>query len=145
MISNERWRNNWLAISPAGAVRVDLKRSASERRALERRIRDLLPGTAVVVCASAPRAIGRCRAFASGAGIELDHEYLAFPSAATPAYLVEDAAAPVRLFVTTVLAAPPRTMFSLPIGLGLGLLRLLKPWRLVRTIAPGRVVVGRRT
>lgn len=145
MISNERWQNNWLAVSPPGAVRVDLQRSAAKRRALERRIRSLRPGTPVVVCVSGPRAIRRCRAFASETGIELDREYLAFPSAGTPAYLVEDAAAPVRVFVKTVLAAPPRTMFSLPIGAGLSLLRALKPWRLLRTIAPGRVVVGRRT
>ncbi len=145
MISNERWRNNWLAISPPGAVRVDLKRGGANHQALERRIRNLQPGTPVVVCASPPRAIRRCRRFASGAAIELEHEYLAFPSAATPAYLVEDHAAPVRVFVSTVLAAPPRMKFSLPIAAGLGLLRVFKPWRVLRTIAPGRVVVGRRT
>ena len=86
----------------------------------------------------------RCKAFASAAGLELEREYLAFPTAAAPAYLVEDARASVRLFTSNVLAAPPRTRLSLPIELGVALLRAAKSWRLVRTLAPGRVVVGRR-
>ena len=102
-------------------------------------------GTRVVLSASAPGAAARCRAFASAAGIELEREYLAFPTAAAPAYLVEDTPAPVRLFVTNVLMAPPSTRFALPMEIGLGLLRRLKSWHLVRALAPGRVVVGRRT
>lgn len=147
MISDERWGENWLAISPPGAVRLDLHRSAGKRRATKRTIRDLPAGTPVVLCASAPGAIGRCKTFASEAGITLEREYLAFPSARTPAYLVEDAPAPVRLFVKTVLVTPPRTrtVFSTPLGACLSILRALNPWRLIRTIAPGRVVVGRRT
>jgi len=144
MTSNERWRNNWLVICPAGAVRVDLGRSAATRRAPRRTIRDLPPGTPVVLCASAPGAIGRCRTFAAETGIELEREYLAFPSAGTPAYLVEDAPAPVRVFVKTVLVTPPRTALSTPIQACLGVLRLLSSWRLLRSIAPGRVVVGTR-
>jgi hypothetical protein len=145
MISNDRWRNNWLAIRPPGAVRIDLERSGARRLAVERTIRDLQPGTPVVVCASAPGAVRRCRRFAAGTGIELDRAYLAFPSAAAPAYLVEDDAAPMQVFVETVLAAPPRTRFSLPISAGLSLLRVVKPWGLLRLLAPGRVVIGRRT
>jgi hypothetical protein len=109
-------------------------------------IRALAAGTPIVLCASAPAAIARCRAFASKAGVELEREYLAFPSAAAPGYLVEDAPAPVRVFVQTVLVTPPRTRTALstPIGVGLSVLRALNPWRLIRAIAPGRVVVGRR-
>ena len=146
MIGEERWRNNWLVISPPGAVRVDLRWSPAERRASKRMIRALAAGTPIVLCASAPAAIARCRAFASKAGVELEREYLAFPSAAAPGYLVEDAPAPVRVFVQTVLVTPPRTRTALstPIGVGLSVLRALNPWRLIRAIAPGRVVVGRR-
>ena len=145
MISDERWRNNWLVVSPPGAVRVDLGRSAGKHEAPWRAIRDLSAGTPVILCASAPGAIGRCRAFASAAGIELEREYLAFPSAGTPAYLVEDARAPVGVFVKTVLVTPPGAPFSTSIGAFLSVLRILNPWWLIRVLAPGRIVVGTRT
>jgi hypothetical protein len=145
MIANERWRNNWLAVSPAGAVRIDLGRSATKRRGQEPEIRKLPPGTPVVLCASAPGAIRRCRRFAAAAGIDLEREYLAFPSAASPAYLVEDAPATIGVFVKTVLVTPPRIRFAAPLEACVGLLRALSPWRLIRRIALGRVVVGRRS
>lgn len=143
MISNERWRNNWLVVGPAGAVAVDLSRSATERLDAQS-IRALPPATPVVLRASAPGAIRRCRRFAAEAGIELEREYLAFPSVASPAYLVEDAPATIDVFVQTALVTPPRTPFSTPIEACVGLVRALSPWRLIRRIAPGRVVVGRR-
>ena len=145
MISNDRWRKNWLVVGPAGAVAVDVARSATARRAHQRSIRDLPPATAVVLRASAPGAIRRCRRFAAEAGIALEREYLAFPSARSPAYLVEDAPQTIDVFVKTALVTPPRTRFATPIEACLGLLRALRPWRLIRTIAPGRVVVGTRT
>jgi hypothetical protein len=145
LIGDERWRNNWLVVSPAGAVRVDVERSRARRRALERRVRDLPAGTPVVLCGSAPGAIRRCRSFASATGIELEREYLAFPSVRAPGYLVEDAPAPVGAFVKRLLVAPPRTALSTPMQVCLSLLRNLGPWRAIRTIAPGRAVVGRRT
>ena len=143
MLSNDRWRNNWLTVGPAGAARVDLGRWGTSR-VEEPAISELPPGTPVVLRASAPGAIRRCRRFAARARIELEREYLAFPSVGTPAYLVEDAPATVGVFVKTVLVTPPRTPFSTAIEASLGLLRALSPWRLIRRIAPGRVVVGRR-
>lgn len=144
MIGEKRWRNNWMAISPANAVRLDVQRSVAKRRALKQRIRDLPAGTPVVLLGSPPGAIRRCRRLAAKAGIELEREYLAFPSAESPGYLVEDAPAPVRTFVKKVLVAPPRTAWSTPIQVGLGVLRTFSPWRSIRMVAP-RVVVGRRT
>ena len=144
-MSAERWRHNWRSVSGGDALRVELSHSRAERRARLAAIRELASGSRVVITASAPRAAGRCRAFASEAGLELEREYLAFPSAGAPAYLVQDEPAPVRLFVSNVLVAPPRTRLSLPIGVALGLLRRIRSWRLVRLLAPGRVVVGRRT
>jgi hypothetical protein len=105
---------------------------------------DLPTGTPIVLSAVAPGAIGRCRSFAAKTGIEVDGEYLAFPTASAPAYLVEDAPAAVRVFVKTMLVAPPRGFFTPVIEAGVALLRTLSPWRLIRAIAPGRVVVGRR-
>ena len=145
LFGHERWRNNWRVVSPDGAVRIDLERSAARCRAAARTMRALPAGTPVVLAATAPGAFRRCRTFASNAGIEPEREYLAFPSASAPAYLVEDAPAPVRVFVETVLVIPPGTVFSKPIGIGLSLLRSVAPWRLTRMIAPGRIVVGRRT
>jgi hypothetical protein len=144
MISNERWRDNWLIVSRSGAVRVDVRRSPAKRRALKRTVRALAAGTPVVLCGSAPGAIGRCKSFASEAGIDVEREFLAFPSARSPAYLVEDAPAPVGVFVKTVLVTPPRTPLATPIELCLGVVRTLNPWRLIRTVAPGCVVVGTR-
>jgi len=144
VIGEERWRDNWHVVSPPGAVRVDLGRSGAKRRATRQRVRDLATGTPVVLFAAAPGASGRCRRFASGAGVELEREYLVFPSLASPAYLVEDAPAPVGVFVQDVLVTPPRVAFALPIEAGLRVLRAFNPWRLLRLIAPGRVVVGRR-
>ena len=145
MISHQQWGNNWLAVSPPGAARIDLGRSAASRRTAAHEVRDLPPGTPVVLSASAPRAVGRCRSFASAAGIELEREYLAFPSAQAPAYLVEDAPASASVFVRTILVAPPGTALSTAIDACLGILRLLPSSRLIRVLAPGRVVVGRRT
>jgi hypothetical protein len=145
MISNERWRNNWAAVSPAGAVRIDLRRSAAKQRLPNRTVRELPTGTSVVLCTSGPGAVRRCRRFASAAGIELEREYLAFPSVHSPAYLVEDAPATVGFFVETVLVTPPRIPFATLIEACLGLLRAMSPRRLIRIIAPGRIVVGTRT
>lgn len=144
MIGTERWRDNWLVVSPTGALRVDLDRSSGRREGLKRRIRELPPGSHVVLVASAPGAIRRCRRFAAATNVNLECEYLAFPSAGAPAYLVEDDPAPLRLFVKTILVAPPRSAFAKSLAVGLGLLRALRPLLLIRAIAPGRVAVGRR-
>ncbi len=145
MIGAERWRDNWLAVSPDGAVRVHVDRSRAKRRVMQQTARELPPGTPVVLSASAPGAIRRCRAFASGAGIELQREYLALPSASAPGYLVEDAPASIEVLVGSVLATPPGTPFSSAVDAGLGIVRALRPWRLIRAVAPGRVAVGRRS
>ena len=144
-VGTERWRNNWLVVSPPGALRADVPRATRKRHALARRLGALPAGTPVVLSASAPGAIGRLRRFTSDAGLLLEREYLAFPSAGAPAYLVEDAPAPVHVFVTNVLATPPGFALAAPVDLGLALLRASAPWRLIRRIAPGRVAVGFRT
>ena len=144
MADTKRWGANWLVLSPPGAVRVDLRRWGANYRDAMRAVGDLPAGTPVVLSAVAPGAIGRCRSFAAKTGIEVDGEYLAFPTASAPAYLVEDAPATVRVFVKTMLVAPPRGFFTPVIEAAVVLLRALSPWRLIRAVAPGRVVVGRR-
>jgi hypothetical protein len=145
MVGAERWRGNVQVVSPSGAVQMDLVRSRHGRDALARRIEALQPGVPVVLCAKGPGAIRRCRKFAAETGVRLEREYLAFPSAGAPAYLVEDAPSPVRVFVRAVLVMPPGMRFSLPIQGGLALARIACPWRLLRAVAPGRIAVGRST
>jgi hypothetical protein len=143
-MGTERWETNWHAVSPPGAVAVELGRSYARRHARMPEIRALPAGTPIVLFASAPGAIRRCRAFAAASGIALQDAYLAFPSARAPAYLVEDHPAPLRLFVSTILAAPPRRGIASPLAAGLAVVRAFHPWRLIRSLAPGRVVVGQR-
>jgi hypothetical protein len=140
----ERWSGNRLAVGPPGAVHATLARSRPDRRAVERSLAALPGGTPVVLAATAPGATRRCNAVASRAGVEVQREYLAFPTAAEPAYLVEDAPATVRLFVGTVLVAPPGSRWAAPLEACCSALRALGSRRLVRLLAPGRVIVGRR-
>jgi hypothetical protein len=143
--SSERWRENWLAVSPSGGVRVHVGRSRIERLASHRTVATLPAGTPVVLTSSAPRAIRRCRSFASQAGIALEREYLALPSAEAPAYLVEDAPASIAVFVESVLFAPPGVPFRAAVETAVRVVRALRAWRLVRAAARGRVAVGRCT
>lgn len=143
--SSVRWQENWRAVSVPGAVLVPVGRSRTERRASQRAVASLPGGTPVVLTTSAPGAIRRCRSFASENGLELDREYLALPSAEAPAYLVEDAPATVAVFLESVLVAPPGVPFRAAVDLAVRVIRVLRPWRLVRTAARGRVVVGRCT
>lgn len=144
MAWSEQWQDNWGTVSPAGAVRVELGRSVAKRRRAIRTIRELQAGTPIVVCVRGPGAMRRCRRFASRAGIEVDREYLAFPSVRSPAYLVEAAPAPVHFFIETVLVTPPRMRFAALIEACVAAVRSLSPQRVIRLLAPGRVVVGTR-
>ncbi|TMK32582.1 MAG: hypothetical protein E6G64_06625 [Actinobacteria bacterium] len=74
----------------------------------------------------------------------MERTYLAFPSAEAPAYLVEDEPASVRVFLKTILVVPPRSKLSLPMLAAVRILRSLGTQSTMRTLAPGRVVVGRR-
>ena len=143
-ITADRWRENRLAVSGENAVPAHLGRSRARNRKLERELAELPPGTEVVLCASAPGALRRLRRFASRVAIELDGEYLAFPSASAPAYIVEDQPAPLGTFLRTVLVEPPGTVLTSPIGTVLAVLRTPGGWWVTRRLAPGRLAVGRR-
>lgn len=145
MDGHERWRDNWRVVSPPSAVRVDLRRSRPALAAAREQVAGLAAGTAVVLVSSAPGASRRCRSFASEAGIQLQREYLAFPSAAMPGYLVEDDVVPVRAFTRSVLVAPPRARLSFAVEAGVTILRALGSRRVMSALAPGRVVVGWRS
>jgi hypothetical protein len=143
-VGNERWQENWRAISPAGGTLVHVGRSRRERRALRQTVGRLPVGTPVVVSASAPGAIRRSRTFAAQSGLAVEREYLAVPSARAPAYLVEDTPTSVSVFLESVLFAPPGMPFGPAVEALLDIVRKLRAWRLVRAAAPGHMLVGRR-
>jgi hypothetical protein len=145
MQGNHPWGDNWRVLSSDAAVCVDVGRSSAKRRAATQEIRCAPAGARVVLRASAPGAKRRCKRLAAEAGLTFERAYLAFPSAAAPAYLVEDAPAPVHVFTDSVLVTPPGTPFASAVEAGLGILRRFGGWRLVRVLAPGRVIVGMRT
>jgi hypothetical protein len=140
----ERWRENWRAAAPPGAVRAELPHSRAARAALRRSLGALPSGTPIVLSGNGPAAARRCRRLAAAAGIERERAYLAFPSGSAPAFLVEDARASVELFARTVLAAPPGARFTTAAAVYLAVLRQLAPWPMTRLIACGHLIVGRR-
>jgi hypothetical protein len=142
--SQARWQSNWTVLADEDAVLLDVGRSPPERQASLDRARALQGGTPVVLRAAGLGSSRRCRAFAAEAGIALEREYLALPSAAAPAYLVEDARASVRTAIATVFVTPPDARFGPMLDAALAVLRVVRPWRLVRWVAPGRVAVGTR-
>jgi hypothetical protein len=143
MTGAARWRENWRAVGPTGAVRVEIGRSRAARRDGEREVRDLPAGTPVVLAAPGPGSARRCRRFAARTDVMLDREFLALPSLAAPAYLVEDAREPVEVFLKTVLVTPPGVPLTGLVDRVLGIVRALRPLRVIRALAPGRVAVGR--
>jgi hypothetical protein len=141
-IQAERWRQNWRTLGD-GAVRVEVRAGSGAEAA--RRIRQLPPGTPVVLAASGPTATRRCRAMAARTGVELEREFLAIPTATAPGCLVENAAAPVGAFVRSVLVAPQDTRLGPIVDAGLAGLRAINPLHVLRIIVPGRLLLGMRT
>jgi hypothetical protein len=98
----------------------------------------------VILCSPPPFARGRCRRFASAAGVEIQREYLALPAARAPAYLVEDAPVATAYFLRSILVPPPRTIWAAPFRLCLSAVsKLANAGPIVRVLAP-RLVVGTR-
>jgi hypothetical protein len=142
-LSDARWERNRAVVAPPGALEVTVPRSPTRRRALRMRLETIAVGTPVVLCASAPFARRRVRKLARQGGLELVREYLAFPTAAAPAYLIEEDAAAVGFFIEHALVVPPGLRVPLPVELAVRVVRALGPTRLMRLVAPGRVAVGR--
>src|SRR5205807_5409388 len=79
------WAERWRVVAPAGAVRIEVgpRGRIADRGATA-------PRTPLALCASGPFARRRVRRAADRAGITLEREYLALPSARSPAFLVDD-------------------------------------------------------
>lgn len=146
MTGTERWKENWSVLGPPDAVQIDLPRSRAGRRALVRRVRALPVGSAVMLRDGVLASRWRCRRFALRAGVQLQRQYVALPSARSPAFLVEDGRRPLGYFCSAVLSVPPGvTLLAAPAGLLARAAAWLARAGLVGVIAPGRVAVGWRT
>lgn len=114
------------------------------RNAARRDVRKLPPGAVVALCDPAPGSRGRCRRFAASANVALEREYLAVPTLASAAFLVQDAPGPVSYFWHNLAAVPPggnllRPLLEAALRLPLGPLR----GRLLGWMVPGRIALGR--
>jgi hypothetical protein len=143
--TSERWGGNWRAVSDDGSVRIDVGRGRGGARAAVADARRLSAGTGVVLVVPAPGSTRRARHIAAAAGVDISREYLAFPSATEPAYLVENAPGPFRLFVDNVLGSPSAGVAGRLQDLAVAVIRRTRPRRLIGVLGAGSVAVGRRT
>jgi hypothetical protein len=144
MDGTSRWRENWRVAAPPGATRVDVPWSRQARADAAAMLRRLPEGTPVVLAARAPFGIRRSRNLADRAGVCVDAEYLALPTVETPAFLVEDHPASISYFLQALLTAPPAGRLTSVLTPAVRVARAVSPWRVVRLLSPGRVLVGRR-
>jgi hypothetical protein len=128
-------------VAPPDAVELDLPFGRGSRADVRRRLSALPSGTPIVLCASGRLSPRRTRRLLRETGMDVAREYLAFPSASVPVYLVEDDRAAIRYFSDSALVAPPGS--GRLVRLGVGTLRALRSPRLLGRVAPGRVVTGR--
>lgn len=133
----------WQVLTPPGTVRVDVPFGWRAGRALQRKIRAWPPGTVVALCGGGTRR--RWRRFAAGAGLDVEREYLIFPSLRTPHFLVDDRPRAVTYFWSTLLTVPPGSgTRSALASFFIFVTRALAPWSLVRALTPVRLAVARR-
>jgi len=134
----------WRIVTSRAAVPFQLPGRGAAMRALREEVRALPAGTPVVLCDAARGRRGRCRRFASEAGVELDAEYLAIPSLRSPRYLVEDV--PETLdYLWAELAVLPLPSPALAVArLVLRVAGALGLWRWAALAFSGRIAVGRR-
>lgn len=144
-LESPRWGGNWRAVSEEGSARIDVARGRGGRNAAVADARRLPPGTPVVLVVSAPGSTRRARSVAAAAGVDISREYLALPSAEAPAYLIENAAGPFRVFVDNVLGSPSQGALGRMQDMAVAAIRRTRPRRLVGMLGAGSIAVGRRT
>jgi hypothetical protein len=140
-MDHQRWRDNLLVLGPEDALRTAVPRTRSAVEGVLAQLRAADPRSGVVL----DGRVGTTgvRAVARSLGVQVEREFLAFPSHASPAYLVESTPAAVEYFCSCILTVPPRTTWmTLPIDLGLRALQRSAPREMLRAMTPSRVVVG---
>ena len=133
------WAERWRVVAPAGTVRVEVgPRGRIAGRGTT------APRTPLALCASGPFARRRVRRAADRAGITLEREYLALPSARSPAFLVEDRSVAIDYFRARILTPPPgMARWSGLAELAVRGTRFI-PRSILSWLAPGRVAIGRQ-
>jgi Phosphotransferase enzyme family len=141
-VDDLRWRENLRVLGLSGALRAPSPGTRSARRRLESRLRSA-PRPSGVVLNGRGRS-SRVRASARSLGIDVEREFLAFPSHTAPAYLVESTTQAVEYFCTAIVTVPPGTTWmTLPIDLMLRTFRWQPPRDVMSVLTRNRVVVGR--
>ena len=134
----------WRILTSPSAVQIDLRGPADARRRLRDRIRNLGPGTEVIVYCTALSSHWRCRTFARQTGIEILREYVALPTLTAPTCYVENTPVALRYFFTQVSALPGGGAFvSAALAGAKQAARLVFPSSLIGLLAPARLIVGR--
>jgi lipopolysaccharide/colanic/teichoic acid biosynthesis glycosyltransferase len=134
----------WRLLTSPSAMQADLPIAPGPRRQLKQHVRDLPPGTSVVLCSTALGSRWRSRRFAREAGIEVLREYVAIPSASPPTCYVEETPLALRYFFTQVSALPGGgAAISALLAAAKNAARFVFPSALIGALAPTRIVVGR--
>lgn len=125
----------WLALGPPGTLEL--------RRPRTWTVRCLEAGTRV--CLVEDRLFARLRLarVVRLAGLVVEREVVAVPTARRPLVLVDDHETAVRQFWNSIATVPPGlAITALPAAGCLRMARLL-PWRWTGALTPGRIVIGR--
>jgi L-aminopeptidase/D-esterase-like protein len=130
-------RSPWLALCPPDVVEL--------RAPDAQRVRREPPGTPVALVTDRPFSRRRLRRVARQSGVTIERELVALPTTRFVVALADDNEAAVRHLWRNVVTVPSGMVASpLPAALALRVLRRL-PWTATGALAPGRVVIGRRT
>ena len=114
-------------------------------RPTARAVRRVPAGRQVAIALEGPFARLRLRALARRCGVSLSRELVAVPSVFAPVAVFDDEESAVRRFWTCVVTVPPGVTAGSPaLTAGLRVARRL-PWSWTGALAPGRVIIGRRT
>jgi hypothetical protein len=134
----------WHLLLPPDATVVELPGTPWRRRRILADVSALPAGTMVALVDDAPMSRPRGRRFARAARISIDREYLALPRLASAVCLVEEAPATTGWASRSVLTVPPGiSRLHATVDAGVRVLRR-RP-ALLGALAPGHIVLGRRT
>jgi hypothetical protein len=127
----------WLQLCPPGTVDIDVRSGAVRP--------DQLAAEVVVLVDQRPFSRRRLRRLAAELGIVLEREFVVLPTVERPLMVIDDTKEAVRFFWTAVATVPPGlALTAVPASALLGIARRA-PWRWTGALAPGRVVIGRRS
>ncbi|MFZ2035147.1 MAG: hypothetical protein WAW53_15455 [Candidatus Dormiibacterota bacterium] len=135
------WATRYQVLAAPDAAVVDIPRGRRGRRVAAASVRAFPAGRGVVLRGSSASVHEVARA----ARVRIVRELIALPSATTPAYLVDDDAAPLTLLCTELLSVPPGLVrLAGPAGMLLRVGAVAARSRLARRLLHSRIAVGWR-